>query len=64
MQRLANQANFPNWARARETIARIVDAVGDWDRVAADLGVRPATRALVGKQLDGAYAANKRLTAS
>ena len=64
MQRLANQANFPNWARAREAIARIVDAISGWHQVAADLGVRRETRKLVGKQLDETYAANKGLMAS
>ena len=64
MQRLANQANFSNWAQAREAIVRIVDAVGGWHQAAADLGVRRETRKLVGKQLDKTYSANKGLTAS
>ena len=63
MQRLAHQANFSSWPRAREAMDRIVDAIAKWPQAAADLGVRAETRNLVGGQLNEAYRANKRLLA-
>ncbi len=61
MQRLADQANFPSWPRAREAMTRIVDAIAKWPQAAADLGVRAETRKLVGGQLNGAYGINRGL---
>lgn len=63
MQRLAGQANFPNWRQAREVIERVVDAIGLWDSIATDLGVTPETRRLVGQRLRAARASNKPLWA-
>lgn len=61
MQRLADQANFPSWPRAREAMTRIVDAIANWPQVAAELGVSAETRKLVGAQLNRTYRANKKL---
>ena len=51
MQHLAGQANFASWPRAREVIERIVDVVHGWPKVSAYLGIRAATRRLVGDRL-------------
>ena len=59
MQRLAAQANFADWRRAREVVERVVDALGRWDGIAAGLGVSPRTRRLIGRRLAEARMRNK-----
>lgn len=59
MQRLAAQANYASWPRAREAIEQVVDAVQNWPSVANELGVRPDTRRLVGNRLESTRRANK-----
>ena len=63
MQRLAAQANFAGWPRAREAIERVVDALQNWPEVATELGIRPETRRMIGNRLDQARGANKALLA-
>ena len=64
MQRLAAQANFVDWRQAREVVDRVVDAIGQWDRVAAGLGVTRETRRLIERRLSEVRASNKALLAS
>ena len=64
MQRLASQASFANWRRAREVIERVVDALADWCVVANELGVRKGTRELIARQLKEARDRNRHLTAA
>ena len=64
MQRLANQACFASWPRAREAIERVVDSLGDWRSVAGELGVRKTTQALIGRQLEDVRLRNRHLLAS
>ena len=59
VKHLARQANFRGWRQAREVIARVVDAIGEWHAVASDQGIGAATRALIGKRLSQAYRQNK-----
>ena len=61
MQRLAAQANFATWARAREVIEEVVDVLQRWPTVASELDVRQDTRRLVGQRLEAARAANRAL---
>ena len=61
MQQLAAQANFADWRQAREVVDRIADAISQWDRVAADLGVGRETRRLIERQLGVVRASNKGL---
>ena len=61
VKQLARQANFRGWRQAREAIARVVDAIGEWHAVASDLGIGAGTRALIGKRLSHAYRQNKGL---
>lgn len=63
MQRLASQASFANWQRAREVIERIVDSLADWRTVAGDLGVRRATQGLIARQLEDARRRHRHLLA-
>lgn len=51
LRQLAAQANFTDWRQAREIIDRVADAIGRWDRIAADLGVRLETRRLIQRRL-------------
>ena len=64
MRRLAAQANFADWRQAREVVDRVVDAIGQWDRVAADLGVTRETRRLIESRLSEVRGSNKALLAS
>ena len=64
MQRLAAQANFADWRQAREVVDRVVDAIGQWGRVAADLGVTHETRRLIERRLSEVRGSNKALLAS
>ncbi|MDE0441042.1 MAG: type II toxin-antitoxin system HipA family toxin [Gammaproteobacteria bacterium] len=64
MQRLAVQANFADWRQAREVVDRVVDAIGQWGRVAADLGVTHETRRLIERRLSEVRGSNKALLAS
>ena len=64
MQRLANQACFANWPRAREVIEQVVDALADWRTVANELGVRKNTQALIGRQLEAVRLRNRHLLAA
>ena len=61
VQQLARQANFLSWAPAVEALGRVVEAVGQWQAVAADLGVSKDTQRLVGRRLDAAYRDNRAL---
>ena len=61
VKQLARQANFRDWRQAREAIARVLDAIGEWHAVASDLGIGAETRALMGKRLSQAYRQNKGL---
>ena len=61
MQHLAGQANFASWPRAREALERVVDTLQNWPKVAAELGIRPDTRRLVGNRLESTRRANKAL---
>lgn len=63
MQRLAAQANYAAWPRAREVIEEVVDVLQRWPAVAADLDVGQDTRRLVGRRLDDVRAANRGLLA-
>ena len=63
MQRLASQASFASWAQARDVIARIVDVLQGWPKVAAELGVRTDTIRLIGERLDAVRGANRELLA-
>ena len=40
MQQIAAQANFANWAQAREVIDRVADAIGRWTRLPPTSGSR------------------------
>ena len=62
MQRLAGQASFASWRRAREVIERVASALADWRQVAGDLGVRKSTQALIARQLEDARQRNRHLT--
>ena len=64
MQRLARQACFANWPRAREALERIVDALGDWRAVANELGVRRSTQTLIARQLESVRIRNRHLLAT
>ena len=64
MQRLANQACFASWPRAKDVIERVVDALADWRSVANELGVRKSTQALVAQQLEAVRVRNRHLLAS
>ena len=64
MQRLAEQASFASWPRAREVVERVVDALGDWLSVASELGVRKNTRTLIGRQLENVRRRNRHLLAA
>ena len=44
IQRLAAQASFTDWPQAKREIERVVDALGTWPTLAADLGVDPVIR--------------------
>ena len=44
IQRLAAQASFADWPQARREIERVIDALGQWPTIAADLGVDPIVR--------------------
>ena len=61
MQRLAAQANYASWARAREAIEEVVDVLQRWPTVAAGLGVRQDTIQLIGQRLDAVRVANRGL---
>ncbi len=61
MQRLAGQASFANWSRAREVIERVVDALAEWRTVASGLGVRRSTQALIAGQLEAVRLRNRHL---
>ena len=61
MQRLAAQANYASWARAREAIEEVVDVLQRWTTVAAGLGVREDTNRLIGQRLEGVRVANRGL---
>ena len=61
VQQLARQANFQSWGRAAQAIERVVEAVGHWQAVAADVGVSKDTQRLVGRRLDAAYRDNRAL---
>ena len=64
MRRLANQACFANWPRAREVIERVVDALADWPAVANELGVRKTTQTLIARQLEAVRVRNRHLLAT
>lgn len=61
MQRLAAQANYASWARAREAIEEVVDVLQRWTTVATGLGVREDTNRLIGQRLEGVRVANRGL---
>ena len=61
MQRLADEACFASWSNARAVIERVVDALGAWGEVAAELGVRKRTRTMIGRQLDAERERNRHL---
>ena len=61
MQRLAGEASFANWARARQVIESVVDALAEWRTVASGLGVRQSTQALIARQLEAVRARNRHL---
>lgn len=61
MQQLATQANFADWRQAREIIDRVAGAIGRWDRIAADLGVRSETRRMVERRPNEVRTKNKAL---
>ena len=63
MQRLASQACFAHWPRARKVIERVVDALDDWHAVAAEQGVRKSTRTLIARQLEAVRLRNRHLLA-
>ena len=64
MQRLANQACFASWPRAREVVERVVDELGNWPTVAAELGVRKNTRTLIVRQLEEVRTRSRHLLAA
>ena len=64
MLQIAAQANFPNWAQAREVIDRVADAIGRWDRIAANLGVTRETRRLIELRLNEVRRRNRALITS
>ncbi len=61
VKKLAVQANFANWNRAKEVIERILDALQEWPELAKSLGVQPSTVKLIAKQLQDNWKANKHL---
>ena len=61
VRKLARQANFPSWPRAREANQRVAEAIDGWADVAAGLGVRRSTRRLVAERLGEARQANAAL---
>ena len=61
VRKLARQANFPSWSRAKEAIQRVAEAIDGWADVAAGLGVRRSTRQLVAERLGEARRANAAL---
>ncbi|MXY51273.1 MAG: type II toxin-antitoxin system HipA family toxin [Gammaproteobacteria bacterium] len=63
MQHLAGQGSFASWSHAREALERVVDALGNWPRVASELGIRPDTRHLIDHRLDQTRKANRALLA-
>ncbi|HIQ07718.1 MAG TPA: type II toxin-antitoxin system HipA family toxin [Thiotrichaceae bacterium] len=60
-QQLAAQANFSSWKQAQQEIDNILEALGQWEAVAHDLGVGSDTIALISKQLNQVYQDNKHL---
>ena len=64
MQRLADQASFANWSRAREVIERVLDALAEWRSVASGLGVRRNTQALIAQQLEAVRTRDRHLLAT
>ena len=63
MQHLAGQASFASWSRAREGLERVVDALGNWPKVASELGIRHDTRRLISHRLGQTRKANRALLA-
>ena len=61
VQQMAQQANFPSWGRAVEVVERVVEALGHWQAIAADIGVSKDTQRLVGRRLNAAYGDNRAL---
>lgn len=51
LQQLAGQAGFASWARGREVIQEVVDALSDWDTQAANFGVSAENRKMIGDRL-------------
>ena len=63
MRKLARQANFPCWPRARDALRRVAEAISGWQDAATQLGVRRRTRQLVAKHLAEVHRANAGLLA-
>ena len=63
MRKLARQANFPCWPRARDALRRVADAISGWQDAATQLGVRRRTRQLVARHLAQVHRANAGLLA-
>ena len=64
MQSLAAHAGFASWARARETLERVAEAVNQWPAAAKDLEIRPETCRLIEKSLQRTWQENRRLLAA
>ena len=63
MQALAAHAGFVSWARAREALERVAEAVGQWPAAAKGLEIRPETRRSIEKSLQQTRRENRRLFA-
>ena len=63
MRSLAAHAGFASWARAREALERVAEAIQQWPEAAKRLEIRPETRRLIGKSLQCAWRENRRLLA-
>jgi serine/threonine-protein kinase HipA len=61
MQKLADQANFSNWAQARRVIEEVVEAVHSFTHIAGEFSVKTGTIQLINKQLNDTYVENKEL---
>lgn len=61
VQRLASVANFASWSDARAVIREVLDSLSCFDAVAANIGVKPGTRALIEKRLSATWKANRHL---
>ena len=59
MQRLASAAGYGHWRQAQQDIRRILDSIGCFADIAANLDINAQTIRLIQSRLDESYQANK-----